>query len=132
MEKTTSPAKRQRIRVTKRRPMPHVKVRAIPLSRSVETVLREVRIAGAAEEIRRIENRLGPRVRRERRNPACEQLLKTRLQCVVIRVSTRFQQINIVKPRIRSWHEWQSGRQHTRLRLINVSRRQKFCSLRTN
>ena len=47
--------------------MSDVEIRTSTLGGDVVTILRKVWIAGAAEEVRRVVNRLGPRVRRERR-----------------------------------------------------------------
>src|ERR1041385_1641323 len=101
--------------------MSDVEVRTSALGGDVVTVLRKVRIAGAAEEVRSIVDRLGPRVRREGRKPARQPLLKTHLQRVVVGITARLEQVDIIKARIGTRHERQSRRQRARLRLVDVT-----------
>src|SRR4051794_30236496 len=112
--------------------MTNVEIRQATLGGKVETVLREVWIPRAREEVRRIVDRLGPSIRRERREAARQSLLKTSLKRVIVRVRTRLEQIDVVKTRIRPRHERQSRRQHTRLRLVNVASRQQLRAFRAN
>src|SRR6187431_3129082 len=100
--------------------MSDVKVRTPSLGGDVVTVLWEVWIAGAAEEVRGVVDRLGPGVRCERREAVCQALLKTYLQRVVIRIRARLEQVNVVEARIGPRHKGQSRRQHAWLRLIDI------------
>ena len=73
--------------------MPHIEVASPALGAKIVAVLREVRVACAGEESRRIVDRLAQRVRHQSGQPMREPLLEARLQRVIDRIRPRLENL---------------------------------------
>ena len=83
--------------------MPHVEVAASALGPQVIAILRKIRVSGACEEARGVIDGFTGRIRRQRRQPGRESLLESGLHRMVCRISTRFETVDVVEPRVRTW-----------------------------